>query len=126
MQKGKGIHCIIIPSSPLRMMISSEIRKLRTASCDPADNRRRFDSGSNDGKLATGHTDAENQATYGNYANGINSINLREEYSIIQLRNVLRVVAWNIQGLAKIKGKLPIIEREIDKYEQQVSRKNIC
>jgi len=32
---------------------------------------------------------------------------------------MLRVGAWNIQGLAKITGKLPIIEREIDKYEQQ-------
>jgi hypothetical protein len=96
MQKGKEIHCILIPISPMPMMLSSEIRKLRTASCDPADNRCRFDSGSNDGKLATGHMDAENQATYGNYANGINLINLREEYSIIQLRNVLRVGAWTI------------------------------
>jgi hypothetical protein len=96
MQKGKGIHRIIIPRSPLRMMMSSERRKPQTASCDPADNRRRFDSGSNDENWATCHTDAGNQATYGNYASGMNSINLTEEYSIIQLRNMLLVGTWNI------------------------------
>jgi hypothetical protein len=82
MQKGKEIHCIIMPT-PLRMMMSSEIRKSRTASCDPADNRQYFNSRPNDGKLTTGHTDAGKQATYGNYSTGINSINLTEGYSII-------------------------------------------
>jgi hypothetical protein len=40
--------------------------------------------------------DAGNQAMCGNYATGINSINLTEEYSTIQLRNVLRVGTWNV------------------------------
>jgi hypothetical protein len=90
MQKGTGIYCIIIPRSPLRVMMSSERRKPWSVSCDPADNRHRFNSGSND-EWATGHIDAGNQAMYGNCATGINSINLTEEYSTIQVRNVLRV-----------------------------------